>query len=931
MDKVIKTFNEYEPENNQEKELEVRLRFFNHDRSLVSDKNLEFLGNPAEEFVIFDLIENFPKQSSSNRVREYLSGKNQGKKEYINKKLKEYAQWKEFDAKVTFSIEQKISSQTQVNFDVVRYKKVKQYQYQNALVEVTDVWEENVKNGKVDLIQPYQPDEKSYRREIELEFGRTSFAEFKSTMESLFKKILKSDITLETRDELVRRMNQILFQKDFTHLLFKPNQPVPLTIRDMERGVLNQAHAVTLKYDGERKLIFGIRLGNTVYVGSLQPFTVLLQIKDWPDFKSFLFDGEMVKHKDSEIYCIFDVIIFENSKLNMHFFEVVSGMKSGRIMELNSAFDLLTKMAKEKYYDENGKTVRTIKIPQLPFYLAKKPYNVPFPYQHNLFVDAVKRVLTSKISLPSGIVKLPDDGVIFTPFSQYSDNVYKWKPLDKLTIDFKIIKDGTLCVFENNMFVPFKGSKAYPIPVQKDLEHKNQIAEYLWDGKKFVYQRERKDKETPNYITTAQSNWDLIQNPVSLDTLLAKDLTLMRKYHNQVKKAMLSFVRNKGISTLLDVGSGRGGDVAKWKSLGLNVFAVEPNQSNYAELQQRVKDMNMDVKMYLAKGEDIPDLNIPPARCVCFFNSLTFFGSPDKMSEIMNVLQGQFDTNQSCYFVFIVMDKKSVEKKLKNGKFKLESDGTPLVEINQIGENEIEIKLPNTIVETQKEFLFPVDEFIYQMNEKLQFNLTPVFDEMLNQSSQSSIQSQIKLSPAEKSLSEMYRAVILKREIIPHMDEIEKENLFALSNNEYRNYLTLCGIPFIRIGINIDSSSFFMCLLEIFSKKFRQYDLPDKKLMVNDLRNELAYKLNHDKLEDYDYIPTEQDITEICQLMKINCILVNAKTLEKKKLLFDNKNPTIVLLNILDQYEILGIKANDTQAFVIFNPDIKELKLLIEC
>jgi len=105
----------------------------------------------------------------------------------------------------------------------------------------------------------------------------------------------------------------------------------------------------------------------------------------------------------------------------------------------------------------------------------------------------------------------------------------------------------------------------------------------------------RYDKQyRPNRIDFASDTWDLANDPITTDTMKGYSLRLMRKYHNRIKKEVINQAFNdlvckrgdEGV-TVLDIGSGRGGDSNKYRKYSGGVF-VEPNIDYIPELQRRL-------------------------------------------------------------------------------------------------------------------------------------------------------------------------------------------------------------------------------------------------------------------------------------------------------------------------------------------------------
>ncbi len=210
------------------------------------------------------------------------------------------------------------------------------------------------------------------------------------------------------------------------------------------------------------------------------------------------------------------------------------------------------------------------------------------------------------------------DGLIFQPYIRYCNPyTFKWKPPIQLTIDFYLqrmtekdvtdlgkefhgdqfyyyTKVGETGKDKKNDMKIFKGDYNHPYDGYIMLG-RNTIKEeggepidgrivecewrkYVGGDLDFVPLRIREDRTRPNDETpTAISNWEDINNPITQDTIEGLNLKIMRKYHNEIKMNLLSKSFAPG-ATILDIGSGRGGDIQKWKTLGLGkVYAMEPD------------------------------------------------------------------------------------------------------------------------------------------------------------------------------------------------------------------------------------------------------------------------------------------------------------------------------------------------------------------
>ncbi|MEO7818716.1 MAG: hypothetical protein ABIS18_06170, partial [Actinomycetota bacterium] len=170
----------------------------------------------------------------------------------------------------------------------------------------------------------------------------------------------------------------------------------------------------------------------------------------------------------------------------------------------------------------------------------------------------------------------------------------KWKPV--ITIDFRVKRDarGKLTLFSavnqgqgEIVFISDRYAWTGQAELSDDMEGK--IIEFEWVEDKFVMFKERQDKITPNKLGVATNLWNLINDPITLEDLEGKTMMLMAKYHNKVKTyALADLARGitTSVKTLLDLGSGRGGDILKWNRFK-RVYAVEPDVENLRELISR--------------------------------------------------------------------------------------------------------------------------------------------------------------------------------------------------------------------------------------------------------------------------------------------------------------------------------------------------------
>lgn len=246
-------------------------------------------------------------------------------------------------------------------------------------------------------------------------------------------------------------------------------------------------------------------------------------------------------------------------------------------------------------------------------------------------------------------LKYRTDGIMFTPdTTSYTDAtgassvIMKWKP--EITIDLCVNNGKVWCVETTGTHKEFTGIKQ--ASVEKVImgairPAPGAIVEFKCVGRDLVAIKLRPEKLGPNTDKTSEDNWKKATiNVITLDSLLCKTNDIMRKFHGRIKRGLF----RKGSGVLLDIGSGRGGDLAKWGNYEM-VLCVEPSESNIVELESRLANMEPHVrnkvKVLNARGQDSDKIhnfvrqNLKPlgrdkVDVVSMMDSLTFFFIDDK-------------------------------------------------------------------------------------------------------------------------------------------------------------------------------------------------------------------------------------------------------------------------------------------------------------
>lgn len=222
----------------------------------------------------------------------------------------------------------------------------------------------------------------------------------------------------------------------------------------------------------------------------------------------------------------------------------------------------------------------------------------------------------------------------------------------------------------------------------------NTVIEFYWDfnHKKFLPIRTRWDKtinpkKHGNFINVAKDIWKTINNPVTEDFLnkftvnnKTTDIYFerMRRFHNKVKEYLYN-TYCKDSNTLLELCSGRGGDLNKWKYNNIkHVHGYDISQKNIQECEKRVntagynnqyKFFNLDlseqftlntIQTNFKKYLNADKIN----TACCHFGIHYFFKNKENFDNITRILTSSLEDNG--YFIVTFMDNKKLQELLNN-------------------------------------------------------------------------------------------------------------------------------------------------------------------------------------------------------------------------------------------------------------------------
>ena len=724
------------------------------------------------------------------------------------------------------------------------------------------------------------------------------------------KRETKNLVSLEERKFAVKLHNN-LFWKDPSYSRWKANNPYilyggywnkPQNIKI--RNLLDSRGnwEVTVKLNGVRRFMLIDDQATYLYGSNRNVFKIGTGIEE---IAGTFIDGEYMQIGNKKTFYCFDLLFYKGEDIRQNNFK-------SRWEKLEKVFSVLTKMN----FDIN--------IELKEFYK-----------EGNLYTRIRQAFIKTKEIEQQG--EDLTDGIILQPPHWYkNNNTLKWKPPEKLTIDFLLtrIQESELehvrqfsisenlsdeeilnygywtwvggnkrlnTVFTGTKRNPFRGFIIYEPRLFEGQPISNRIIECSWDEEKgdFVPVRIREDRDKPNNYGTASSVWEDIRNPISKATIKGNTLKVVRKFHNKVKLNLLKQELRQGGKditgkvfgdVILDIGSGRGGDLAKWNDVGIKkVYALEPSQENLAELERRKNELHKKNQVTTVvplnlraeeTGEISRSIHERLDGIVSFF-SLTFF--PKDEEKYNSLLDTISLLPPGGKFIGIVMDGNKTKSLLEKEKAKVLEQINEEIERGETDESEkeeaegraamfegkafnieqtskfkktpygnsIEISIhdPESMVKNQEEFLFYFDEF----KKKLEARNFSYREKMFRIASEKGTSAsdfidrggEFEILPKEsKTFSSLMRVfVFTKQEVKIKPFDVQKpqEGKFKDLPNPYGIHLCVRGGP-------SSPSNLLHAVFYALDKKFRKSK--NKEEMIKDIRTSKLVEFL--KKEDFD-------------------------------------------------------------------------------
>jgi len=544
------------------------------------------------------------------------------------------------------------------------------------------------------IIDTKKDNKPSTEYEIEIESKNMSVITFKEDFLKIFKIILNTNILYSKKEQMsvANYINADFGSPKFGHLLSKNIHIKPIGIKyyNLNYDLILKDYRVTKKTDGLHQFLLydesGIFLFHPPnYLNKILDTTSLNEISKTlydQNLNGCMLEGELI-NKD---FIILDCLYRFVSLLELPHLDRIS--ESYHLIEPNNNLNFGIKLVNKKFY-------------------SLKSSN-PDPIQNRrTMIKSIDQCYTE-------LSDYENDGLVFVPNTKYKDQIiFKWKPAEKISIDF-LVKNKSL-------FVVGDYGKLVKFDVKFDLNKmdlENKIVEFFPRkiNDKLVYfaERIRQDKELPNSLKIANEDFNSSRDPISIETLCGKTLKLVTKYHRQIAGKL--FREHSG--KLLDIGSGRGGDLKNMENYS-DITLVEPDSHNLKELFSRLENDyanfgdhwrsgNRKLQVIQTGGENFSKLGNQKYDIISMMLSLSFFFESDaKLNDLCRTICECSSVN--TYFIFLTINGFALRRLIEIKRMENGGDLSFSFNLNNAWfrydheYDDIEIRIENTIVRGQIE------------------------------------------------------------------------------------------------------------------------------------------------------------------------------------------------------------------------------------
>lgn len=767
----------------------------------------------------YRILNNFPKSNPIETLDTTISDiritQNTDGTEIYIKKNRIYNKENEWGLKITISEEIPVIIKPTGNTTSIRRKRRWSFKYENTQLDMTWVTDEILKKDSW---------------EIEVELKSNNASDLNKPVTQILSLIQDTKIlyTQNLKNQIINDWNNLLGGKGnqvFDHNIL--NKPINLRRKNMTHGIIDNYYTITQKINGIEKCLYFHTSGVWLIHPPQDANFLMKHTNETKEYIGTCLLGEITYGIDTMIYIPYDILSWKGDK---------------SIQKYNHLLDRLPKC--KEISDKKLFNPMLMEIFMKEFvYVGKTPENFGAAYE---YIVELGKISGQKI-----------DGYILTPIqeSYVSSKIFKIKNFDELTIDFKIINGQITTVQKDDdetKYVVFNGEVCNTFDPNTQIDWGNftnlegNVVEFKpvkKDDKIYLTPtRIRYDKTSPNSTITARNIWDEIESPWSEKTLLALDFNRLYYQNNRLKTEI--FENISGI--IVDIGSGRGGDVTKWKKAD-KVLCIEPDLENFIELNRRILCNNLQNKITTlnCKGQDtdiiikelkkiLPNNNV--SITVSMMLSLSFFWKNKyTLDSLQNTLISISQlSNQNTYFNFFTIDgQRTLELFEKYGRNlqlgPATMDFLPIrggISLN----GTVDINIQDSIVNEQTEYLVNLNDM-----ECLQKPIT-VYNSVKEEY----------LTEQEKIFGNLFiygNSIINKNNIILEMVEPISFSYLGTAQNTPTQPDKVVNVGVkggVRISTIKEGGNFFHALLNAISPTYQESNYFGRMQIVKNLRNDLA-------------------------------------------------------------------------------------------
>lgn len=606
-------------------------------------------------------------------------------------------------------------------------------------------------------------------------------------------------------------------------------------------------YSCTYKADGEHKILVFDRMGT--WLVNAPNFITLVDRFNY-GLEGLMLEGELIPEEKRRVK--------NERQFLFYVYDCISIPDHGNITQL----ELTKRMEFAQSYcdmirDENILENMTIKTKS---YVGLTPDN---------FFVTINKILDGQPEYDTdGLIFVPNTG----PYNSFSGSlpyfdrilskhpdIVKWKPTDKLTIDFLVKNSNDSKSYD--LYVSEGRGKLIPFSRLPTIDNSNltipndSIVELGFvDSNIPVLHRIRDDKTLPNSKEVAEATYKDILNPITEEMIRGRGFKLVRSYHNDIKKNLFNYAYSKlgNGKTLLDLGSGRGGDIGKWRHFD-RIFAVEPNDDNIQELIRRLPIYGMQDKVTIIKAgaqdtdiikEEMKMHGVTGVDCIASMLSLTFLWEEGHVNPgLLRTIDELLVPNG--YFIFLVMDADHVKElfrplfKTRNFDLNKVDFGPAILEWR--GNDKIHVHIEDSIVTEQDEWLVKLDDITMGLPNFTEERRVRADKERLLPFNERMFSSLFTYGSYQKKQTN----VTYPKPYSSRIPKIDYDNMTVEGDCEA--YELKCDwYNGILVGITTigDGSCFFHSVIKCINPGYFELDLKDKIEIAHGFRYDIADALN---------------------------------------------------------------------------------------